>query len=375
MNESEYFLFKVFPCKNKQEHDINLCYFNHSIEDTRRTPLSLREYILNFKVSNDDKLYGFNSKDNKLNYYSEHISINKYADKELFKEYPPCLNKIEYCYHINRYKTRKCVYKENNMKCPLGNLCYNIHKKISKESLIREFINKNLLTNNKVFINLKDIIVLYKSILDMPNKYISQQAYNELYTEMYSYFSYIEAPPLIPKTKLETYYKEKIKGKQIEEYYNIKDKVVFLSMSLPKKEEIIKLVYGMLNSSDGIMIYGADVNKGTIEGISMNRKERDFLSCWIDQQFENILIQYNNISFEFSNLFDTNQCIFVIEVKRIVKPKLYQEENSKKYYIIKDSIIEKKGSIVSIDDIKSLNTKEYITLTRKKLIDYYTYKK
>ena len=34
----------------------------------------------------------------------------------MFKEYPPCLNKIEYCYHINRYKKRKCVYKENNMK-------------------------------------------------------------------------------------------------------------------------------------------------------------------------------------------------------------------------------------------------------------------
>lgn len=375
MNENEYFLFKVFPCTKKEEHDIDLCYFNHSIDDTRRPPLSLREYILNYKVSNDSKMYGFNTKDNKLNYYSEHISINKYTDEELFKEYPPCLNKIEYCYHINRYKTRKCAYKENNMKCPLGNLCYNIHKKISKESLLRGFINKNLLSKDKVFINLRDIILLYKSILDMPNKYIPQQEYNDLYTEMYSYFSYIEAPPSIPKTKLEAYYKEKIKGKQIEEYYTIKDKIVFLSMSLPKKEEIIKIVYGMLNSSDGIMIYGADVNKGTIEGISMNRKERDFLSCWIDQQFESILIQYNNISFEFSNLFNTNQCIFVIEVKRIQKPKLYQEENSKKYYIIKDSIIDKKGSIVSIDDIKTLNTKEYIALTRKKLIDYYTYKK
>ena len=115
MNENEYFLFKVFPCTKKEEHDIDLCYFNHSIDDTRRPPLSLREYILNYKVSNDSKMYGFNTKDNKLNYYSQHISINKYTDEELFKEYPPCLNKIEYCYHINRYKTRKCAYKENNM--------------------------------------------------------------------------------------------------------------------------------------------------------------------------------------------------------------------------------------------------------------------
>ena len=74
------------------------------------------------------------------------------------------------------------------MKCPLGNLCYNIHKKISKESLLRGFINKNLLSKDKVFINLRDIILLYKSILDMPNKYIPQQEYNDLYTEMINKF-------------------------------------------------------------------------------------------------------------------------------------------------------------------------------------------
>lgn len=373
MNESEYFFFKVFPCKNKEEHNINLCYFNHSIDDIRRPPLSLRDYILKYEIKND-KLHGFNSKENKLNYYSEHISINKYADEELFIKFPPCLNRIEYCYHIIRYKTRKCTYKENNMKCYLGNFCYNIHKKIIKESILREFIKKNLLSKDNVFVNLKEIIHLYKSILDMPNKYISQQEYKVLYIEMYTYFSYIEQPPIISTPKLISYYKDKIKGKQIEEYYDIKDKVVFLSMSLPKKEEITKIVFSMLNSSDGIMIYGADVNKGTLEGISMNRKERDLLSCWIDQQFEKILIQCDNISFEFSNLFNTNLCIFVIQVKKILKPKIFQEDNSKKYYIIKDNIIEKK-SIGSLDDIKTLNTKEYISLTRKKLIDYYTYKK
>ena len=52
-----------------------------------------------------------------------------------------------------------------------------------------------------------------------------------------------------------------------------------------KKGEIVKYVYAMLNSSDGVIIYGGHENNNCIKGICLNRKERDKFKIWFNSEF------------------------------------------------------------------------------------------
>ena len=78
----------------------------------------------------------------------------------------------------------------------------------------------------------------------------------------------------------------------------------------------------MLNSSDGVIIYGGHENYNSIRGISMTRKERDKFKIWFNSEFIKILIKYeDNLKYDFIDIKDdeedSDKCVLIIEIKKI----------------------------------------------------------
>ena len=147
-----------------------------------------------------------------------------------------------------------------------------------------------------------------------------------------------------------------------------------------KKGEIVKYVYAMLNSSDGVIIYGGNVNNNSIKGISLSRKERDKFKIWFNSEFIKILIEYeDNLKYNFYDLANNNndECVLIIEIKKIKSSKLLIKFPAK-CIIIKQKFLnrnkDEKNKLLNEDNVKELDLKEYLEVLRKKLLEHYSEK-
>ena len=147
-----------------------------------------------------------------------------------------------------------------------------------------------------------------------------------------------------------------------------------------KKQEIVKYVYAMLNSSDGVIIYGGHVNNNTIKGISLSRKERDKFKIWFNSEFIKILIEYeDNLKYNFCDLANNtnDECVLIIEIKKIKSNKLLIKYPAK-CIIIKEKFLnrnkQEKNKLLSEENVKELNLKEYLEVLRKRLLEHYSEK-
>ena len=386
MNLSEFFFYKVFKCHLKETHEHFTCYYNHDYFDTRRPPIDMRSYIMRYKNEDATKnmLYGYNTNHNKLNYYCEHLSFGyEKVDQEIFEQYPPCNNRIEFLYHINKYNMNLCSYIIVNSKCPLGKLCYNRHKDkcLWENEKINNFANfiRNMILKENSFVSLQNIISMYEEILQMQNKYLTESQLFALKNEStiwmnfkFSHFPLSSSINPLPKQSKKFF----IKNEKFV-FDKKKDEIIFTSPTMIKKEELMKYAFAMLNSHNGKIILGVDLNAGCVRGILMSRRDRDLFKCWMNGELDNLLIEYNeNIKFDFYDVKDNNNnglCLFIASFSQIKKPKLIENKKGQ-FLVIKNIFLEKNKKQISCEDIKTLNVKEYIQLTQKKLLDYYTRK-
>ena len=149
---------------------------------------------------------------------------------------------------------------------------------------------------------------------------------------------------------------------------------------MPKKEIITKVITSFLNSHNGYLIIGGDENSDEIKGVKLSRKKRDEFKIWINLNFINVLIEYeSNLKYEFIDLDIEEMCILKINVKKIANKKLLKDKFNNEWFIISKKFLDKfeakkLNRISQSEDIKKLNTKEYIEIVRKRFIDYYTNK-
>ena len=113
-----------------------------------------------------------------MEYYTNQIKFEiTEINNEIFSLYSPCLNNIEYSYHIKNIYNKQCPYYYNKIKCPYGKLCYNYHERnnIDYNNLykLKDFINN--ITKKDSFIYLNDIILMFNSILSFNNNFISDE--------------------------------------------------------------------------------------------------------------------------------------------------------------------------------------------------------
>ena len=170
---------------------------------------------------------------------------------------------------------------------------------------------------------------------------------------------------------------------------NTDEQIVYLSNSLPRKEELNQLIIAMLNSHNGVIIYGVDVNTNQVTGIKMNSKARDLFRQNFNGEYKSILIEYENcIKYKFYGLDDPmrNQitslnednkdvyCIIVFKIKKIKDKKIIFDPNNRAY-TIKPKFLKKyeenKEEKIKISDIKLLNMKSYIEIMKEKLLKHY----
>ena len=399
MNLNEFFFFKVFPCKNNQNHDYENCYFYHKI-----IPSDKRRYLLNIPIflkkyeniqSNQNNILGFNSKNNELDYYIDSMSFsNKDIDQELYENFNPCLNLTEYKYHIFNYKNRECEYYKLGFKCPLNKLCYNIHEREMDNSInkkqfdkLKEFINK--VKKKGIYIYLSEIFDLFFFILDINNSYLQKnfnetiklqykKIKNDLQSQKKKEINTLDEDVIneISKNKNSISINDNIfKSLKLDE-----NSIYFISLIMPKKEIITKVITSFLNSHNGYLIIGGDENSDEIKGVKLSRKKRDEFKIWINLNFINVLIEYeSNLKYEFIDLDIEEMCILKINVKKIANKKLIKDKFNNEWFIISKKFLDKfeakkLNRISQSEDIKKLNTKEYIEIVRKRFIDYYTNK-
>ena len=377
-----------------------------------------------------------------LNYYADLLPFQSYnkckEDNCCDTDY--CKNETEYFYHINRYNTNICRYFNILGKCK-KKFCYNKHIKSlnSKDKNNSDEISKiNKINDNsnndegiKYFQNevnkwlerkevqLKEILILYNKILSYHNKYLeefqinetkkyfvffqkllndslnntndfnySQQNNNNLnfniiqnngnnYTNDINEILYKINNQFNPQNKLCQIYKNGDLFKSL----NIFTNVCFISNSSSiKLGEVVTCVYAMLNSSNGVIIYGGNEIDKTINGICLKRKDREAFKKWFNTEFAKILIKYEDyITYKFYDLANNynDECILIITVKKIKPHHLLTTFSSQKCFIINQNILnnkKEKNICINKKDIIELNTKEYIGLLRERLLIYYSKK-
>ena len=405
-------------------------------KDRRREPISFREFFKNLynRINEEDnytlpldKIFDFKKENKDLNYYTDSLTFKeqKYNDY-IYYESDYCLNETEFYYHINRYKKNICRFFKINGSCK-KKFCFCKHitnwQKIENERNKDELesekskingddLDEGIITFNKKLskwkeikeIKFKEIIEIYNYVLSFENKYLSdfqkkeikkyfsffQQYYNEnsLNNINNNYFNIIEKnsnPNEKIIREIQNQFNQNInssniyKDSNLLESLKISTNVCFFSKyDLIKLSEVIKFIYAMLNSSNGVIIYGGYEKDKSIKGISLKRKERDDFKRWFNTEFFKLLIQYErNIEYKFYDVANNNndECILVIKVKQIKKNKLLTTSFSQKCFIINEKFLkqksEEKNKILDENDVIELNTKEYLELLRKRLLVYY----
>ena len=144
---------------------------------------------------------------------------------------------------------------------------------------------------------------------------------------------------------------------------NTDSQVVYLSNASPKKEDLNKLLIALMNSHNGVIIYGADINTNKLTGIKMDRKSRDIFRQHFNTEYKDYLVEYERcIKYKFYDLDESNNkkdesfvlnhgfsrggftindplsqndnfCVIVIKVKKIKNHKLIFDPYNKAYAI------------------------------------------
>ena len=384
-----------------------------------------------------DTIFELKNGQTNINYYTDSMPFI-YLNKFLYFNSDCCLNETEFNYHMNRYKKNLCRFFKINKICK-NKFCYSRH--INEEDILNESNKENFtmniinnLVNNEVNIDIgiyefrkilkiweekkeikfKEIIDLYNYILSFENKYLSDIQLNEI-KENYSIFQkwyndynknksnnlnkvnyidykilkkYEEEDEISPNEKIINNIYKSIrlvngssqinKNSNLLETLKINTNVCYISKYTNiKKAEIIKYVYAMLNSSDGVIIYGGHENNNSIKGISLNRKERDKFKIWFNSEFIKILIKYeDNLKYNFYDLANNSndECVLVIEIKKIKSYKFLIKFPAK-CLIIKEKFLNRnkheKNKLLNEENIKELDLREYLEVLRKKLLDHY----
>ena len=390
----------------------------------------------NFNLS-IDTIFEFKKNNKYLNYYTDSLPFNS-QNEYIYYDSDYCKNEIEFYYHINRYKKNICRFFKTNGKC---NKKFCNAKHIKNKNKIDDEKNKE--NNNKIYeddidkgiiyfeniinkwkekkeIQLKEIIDAYKYILSFNNSYLSKMQINEIkqyYIPFQKWYDDINnnsnnnkiinnnqannqylninqyqneesnsneriMQDISNQLDINNNYSKIYKNSNLFNSLNISTNVCHISQyESIKLSEVVKYTFAMLNSSDGVIIYGGDKNNNNVKGISLKRKERESFKKWFNTEFFKLLIQYeNNLKYKFYDLANNNndECILIIEVKKIKDNKLLRTFSSQKCYIIKENILTnnkvEKNRILNENDIIELDTREYLELLRKKLLLYYSKK-
>jgi hypothetical protein len=400
MNFNELLFFKTLPCNNLTDHNIDTCYNYHLHKnDSRRIMFDFMGIINSLEALSDNEII----EKRFINFYNNDIGFEEEDINKVIFKFPPCKNYTEHKYHIINYRSEKCFYEMGLGNCILGIFCSYNHKENKYDSSLEIFKKffQNIL--NDIFPTKKKFIYLYKELYEMNNNYIDHKKFlKEIKFKPIKIKSSI-FENLHESTKFQTKLQKEIERKNTEDmnelkiniykelnnitklkkgeifskYIKIENYAIFLSNTIPKKVDFNKLLISFLNSHNGILVYGVDVNSERITGIKMNRKIRDqfrqkFNSTYIDYLME----FYGNIKYKFYDLDNLDLCILVIKIKKIKENKTIFDPNNKSY-IIKSKVLDKlvnNKDRIKLNDIQQLNMKEYIALTKNKLEKYYSKK-
>lgn len=444
MNLNELFFFKVLECHKTnnnistgKQHNEKNCYFYHVSttyrdnekidipKDRRRIPIDFLNFFnyLNKEQSKSEakeltleNLYEFKN-NNYLQYYSKDVSFNSIDDAIFDVGFSFSKNELEYSYHMENYQNEECRNFKICNKC-LNKFCNRKHIIKNQKDTNFEGIEKyrQIISDwkNKNEIELKEIIKLYDYILSFKNKFLSQIQINELQENFlifkkwydkintnlshYSFRNMQKSENKLSNQQIinEIYNRFIIDQSKIEknldiiqalQKLNIKPDLMYLSKnSTPKQSEIFKVIPAFLNSHDGILIYGVDINDHIVKGISMKKKYRNIFKSWFNKEYFKVMVEYEDyIKYDFYDLLNNNndECLLIIQVKKVKLNKLVNETESGKSAIIKDKFLEKLNKkkeineelyLVNEEDIKELDVREYLEVLRERLIKYYTKK-
>ena len=425
-------------------HNKKNCYFYHIshindngfekkiVEDRRREPISFSKFFNSqYEKSKKEKqcslkldsIFELEKYENNFNFYIDSMPLEPITkENKIDFNMNFCNNETEFNYHMDRYNKNICRFWKINNKCK-NEFCYNKHPSSEIKSESNEdnssinnlfnFINvvnesndgidkyKKAITKWRAQkgIKLEEIIIIYKYILSFENRFLSIKQIN-LVLKDFRYFDDWEYSASLFRKPIQTidsflseetsninYYGKNNQQANITKKYSpletlkINTNVCYISKyTFYKRAEIIKYVYAMLNSSDGVIIYGCRENDDIIKGITMTRKDRDNFKIWFNSEFIKILIKYeDNLKYDFIDINDINkdQCVLVIKIKKI-KGNKFVIQYPNKCLIIKEKFLirnkDEKNKLLDDENIKELDLKEYLEVLRIKLLDHYSKK-
>ena len=377
-----------------------------------------------------ETIFEFKNDENNLHYYIDSLPFLNY-NEFIYNRFDYCHNETEFLYHVNRYKKNICRFMLVNGRCN-NKFCYSRYetkenrieneKNKGEENIDEGIVNfKNVINNwkEKKEIKLKEIIDIYNYILSFENKYLSTMQINETKQDFLPFQKWYNDVKIskninynldntnelnINYQNISKYENKDNKSNEriLQDIYNqlnpnnnnysriFKNSDLFKSLKINnnnlcyisnfnaiKKGEVVQWVYALMNSSDGYIVYGADRNNLTIKGISLDNKNRYEFKKWFNTEFFKLLIEYeDNLKFEFHDLANNNndECVLVIEVKKIKANNLLRAIPSQKCYIIDEKSLDKTNKILYDNNIKELDTREYLKILRERLLVYYSNK-
>lgn len=418
MNLNEWYFYKTIPCSLKEIHDEEVCYFHHQhIDDKRRVNVDFYRFFKKY----DKRLNYENEQIDKysIKFYTNDIGFDNDELEELIYgiHHIPCKSQLEMKYHILNFKQNECFFEKNKLKCGYQTICQDYHE--DEEKVDEDFISfKNfyLKLTNPLRVLLKfEVFEIYRKLFNSENSYTFTKNLMINLDVKLGELTHAKKAKLakeLLKSKQKSLGKNLIKtnifhelknipvlskGDDFTKLINIDNQVVYLTNSLPKREELNKILIALLNSHNGVIIYGADTNTNKITGIRMDRKSRDIFRQSFNTEYKDYLVEYDGcIKYKFyeieaeaeNNLLglsnvnnnlnqvakNENLCVMVIKIKKIKDNKLLFDPYYKSYTIKEKYMDRYKGNIeerINLSDVRSLNMKEYIELTRKKLLKYY----
>jgi hypothetical protein len=331
-------------CKNK------FCYARHIINENEI------EENKNNKDENDIKTIHYENIDKGITYFE--TIINKWSEKKEI-QLKEIIEIYDYILSFNnRFLSTMQINETKQYFIPFQNWYNDINNKINNINRINN--SNNIYKHNEPNINNQNIIK-YQNEEKNSNERIIRDIYNQLNTNNNENKIY--------------------KGSSLFDSLKISTNVCYISKyNAVKLGEVVKYVFTLLNSSDGVIIYGANEDDKSIKGICLKKKERDEFKKWFNTEFLKILVEYEgHIKFQFYDLVNNNneeECVLVIYIKQIKQNK-FLISNSNKYLVIKEDLLNKnkeKNQILNENDIVELDSKQYIEFLRKRFLNYYSKK-
>ena len=261
--------FKTHECKTTSRHNWNICPYYHNESDQRR--------------------HHIDGKNMKFKYHSILPISDLSESPEEFSQ-----NLLEYSYHLENYKKKKCIYESTDSKCVNGIYCSYVHigEDIASFNAHRhELITKleHLPTiisytrsNNNIGVNKEHNIYVMSNPTKNPLSYNPE--INLLMSKTRSIYE-DEPPKYIIKDKggKDIYiYSAQVDFFEDDEH-EFKDYSISLSnLSLTIEKHIMPYFSAFLNTNGGVIYIGI-TDSGHINGIHANRHLRDKICCEIDR--------------------------------------------------------------------------------------------